>query len=419
MFALVDCNNFYASCERVFNPKLLSKPVLVLSNNDGCVIARSNETKALGIKMGTPLFKIKDLITKHKIEVFSSNFSLYGDMSRRVMATLSNYSPNIEIYSIDESFLEIGHLYKIDYKTYGQDIRYKTQRDTGIPVSVGIAPTKTLAKIANFYAKKYQKNKGVCIIEKNAQLEKILQHFPIQETWGIGRKSYNKLVSIGVRSAYDFIQLNDGWIRKNMTITGLKIKEELIGNSCLVLEELPPPKKGICTARSFGTLLTKYEDIETALANYVETSVEKLRKQKSTCKQLQIFLQTNKFRKKDTQYFGSTSVQLPNATNYTPELIKYALVGLKKIYKEHHNYKKVGVILSDISSDSIYTPILFDTVNRAKSNKVTKTVDRLNKKYGKGKMTYGSTLGENKWGMNQNKRSKNFTSNIKDVIMIK
>ncbi len=331
MYALVDCNNFYASCERVFNPKARNRPVVVLSNNDGCVIARSNEAKRLGFKMGTLAFQVEQLIKQHNVMAFSSNYTLYGDMSNRVMGLLSSYVQDIEVYSIDEAFLDLHGFERFGWKEYGTRILTETMRGTGIPLSMGIAPTKTLAKIANKFAKRYPAYKGVCVIDTDDKRLKALRKTPVADIWGIGRRYARRLSAMGVDTAYDFSLLPPAWVRKQMTVVGERIWKELHGIPCIEMELMPPPKKQICTSRAFGRMLTDYREIADAVTTYAGLCAQKLRRQKSCAASLMVFIHTNNFIKFDPQYHKNIVMQLPVPTDSTLELTKYALEGLRQI----------------------------------------------------------------------------------------
>ena len=303
MFALIDCNNFYVSCERVFNPKLNNKPVVVLSNNDGCAISRSNEAKALGIPMGAPAFKYETVFRKNNVHVFSSNFPLYGDMSSRIMGILSKFTPNIEIYSIDEAFLKFEGFENYDLESYCQEIKDTVLKWTGIPVSIGIAPTKVLAKVANRIAKKFpSQTKGVHLINSEKRRIKALKWLKIPDVWGIGLRHAQRLKNIKVNTAYNFINLEDGWVRKNMSVVGLRLKKELEGKSVLDLEEVRSPKKAIATTRSFKGTITDYEKIKERISTFAICCAEKLRAQNSNCNSIYVFVRSNKFQKNKTQY---------------------------------------------------------------------------------------------------------------------
>lgn len=334
MIALVDCNNFYASCERAFNPNWNNRPVVVLSNNDGCVIARSNEAKALGIKMGVPAYQIKNEIERYGIGVFSSNYTLYGDMSNRVMTMLSSYSPNIEVYSIDECFLDFSGFERYDLKEYGEEIVRTVSKGTGIPVSMGIAPTKTLAKVANKFAKKYKGYKGVCIIDTEEKRIEALKRTEIGDVWGIGHRYTKRLALYGVSTAYDFAQMPKAWVRQQMTVVGERTWKELNGEPCIDLELVTPDKKQICTSRAFGEAISEIEGLEEAVSSYASICAGKLRKQRSCAQVLMVFIHTNNFREDLPQYFQNCVVKLPVPTNNTPEIVHYALIALRNIYRK-------------------------------------------------------------------------------------
>lgn len=419
MFALVDCNNFYASCERVFQPWLNGVPVVVLSNNDGCVIARSNEAKALGIKMGAPAFEIEELVRKNKVNVFSSNYVLYGDMSRRVMSILSQFTPEIEVYSIDEAFLNLNGFDIFDIEAYGRKIAYTTTKNTGIPVSVGIAPTKTLAKVANKIAKKNQDQKGVFVLNNKTAISKALAEFPVGDVWGIGRQYSKFLNKYSIFSALDFVNANKEWIRKNMSVVGLRTMEELQGYPRIDLETTPPDKKAICTSRSFGSMLSEYEPIAEAVANFAASCAAKLRKQKSCAAMLIVFIHTNQFRKDLKQYAQNILVSLPVASNSSMELIKYAEIGLKAIFKKGYLYKKAGVIVSDIIPEANIQTSLFDNVNRDNQKKVMQVIDKLNSKMGKDKVRIAQQGFSRKWKLRQEKLSPCYTTKMSDILIVK
>ena len=353
MFALVDCNNFYASCERVFNPKLDKKPIVILSNNDGCVISRSNEAKALGIPMGAPAFKYDPIFKKNKVHVFSSNFPLYGDMSSRVMNILSAYTPNIEVYSIDEAFLEFTGFDNYDLEEYGKEMRKKILKWTGIPVSIGFAPTKALAKVANRISKKFdKKTKGVYAIDSEGKREKALKWLKIEDVWGIGYKHAARLKSYKINRAYDFIKLPDEWVRKQMSVVGLRLKKELEGESVLSLEEKRSPKKAIATTRSFEKNLTCFEDLKERISTFSICCSEKLRSQKSNCNSIYVFVKSNRHQKNKSQYRNGIVMTLPYGSNSSITISKYAVEGLKKIYKKGIEYKKAGVVVLGLVPNS-------------------------------------------------------------------
>ncbi len=356
LFALVDCNNFYVSCERVFNPLLCNKPVVVLSNNDGCAVARSNEAKALGIPMGAPAFQYAALFKKNKVVVLSSNYTLYGQMSHRVMQTLAQFTPDFEIYSIDEAFLQF--IDEPGLLPNAQKIKQTVWQWTGIPVSIGIAPTKTLAKVANRYAKKHLPQEGIFMLNDPELQKTILTDFPVEDVWGIGRQISHLLYRNGIRTAWEFACMEDRWIKKNLSVVGLRTAWELRGVSCLSLQEAAPPKKSIVCSRSFGREVFDEADLAEALATYVATAAEKLRAQGSIAAFIEVFLNTNRF--KEENYYGNAiHLTLPQATDYTPFLIHYAKHGLHKIYKSGFGYKKIGVLLGGLVSSKALQRDLF------------------------------------------------------------
>jgi len=416
MFALVDCNNFYASCERVFRPDLNGKPIVVLSNNDGCVIARSNEAKALGIPMGAPAFKYKDLFQKHNVRIFSANFALYGDMSNRVMDILSGYSPEIQIYSIDEAFLK---LYKLtDLQTYGKAICNKVKKWTGIPVSIGIAPTKALAKVANRIAKKFpEQTDGVYIIDSEEKRIKALKWLKIEDVWGIGRQHSKRLKAMGIKTAYDFTQLADNLVKKQMTVVGLRLKNDLQGIPTLDIEKIQP-KKNIAVTRSFETNYTKFEALAERISTFATICAEKLRKQKSCCNSLMVFLRTNEHRKDLPRYNRNIVIKLPYATNSSIELVKFAIQALKKIYKSGFAYKKAGVIALDFVPENQIQASLFENRNE-RHIPLMKTIDQLNSQYGQQKIRLAAQDQKRIWKMKQENLSPRYTTDLNDIIKIK
>ncbi|MFM2292790.1 MAG: hypothetical protein RIS29_2603 [Bacteroidota bacterium] len=418
MFGLLDCNNFYASCERVFNPSLNGVPVVVLSNNDGCVIARSAEAKALGIPMGEPAYKLKELIEQHHVAVFSSNYVLYGDMSGRVMSILSSFVPEMEVYSIDEAFLHFDGFEKIDLKEYGTKIVQTVTRGTGIPVSLGVAKTKTLAKAANRFAKKYPAYKGVCIIDSDEKREKALKLLAIEDVWGIGRRISKKLHYYSINTAWDFTQRSKSWIRHTLGVNGERTWLELRGVPCLEMDR-PASKKSICTSRSFGERLTTYEPVAEAVANFAASCAEKLRRQRSQAAVLMVFLHTNPFAENQPQYSNQVVVQLPVPTSDTPGLIRYALKGLKSIFAEGYRFKKAGVIVSEITPERPMQLNLFDERDREKFQKVMLVMDNLNASYGRQKVKIAAQGFDRKWKLKNEKLSPCYTTRLADVVEVK
>ncbi len=421
LFGLADCNNFYCSCERVFRPNLRDKPVVVLSNNDGCVVARSEESKKLGIKMGVPFYQVRDLLEKNGVAVFSSNYNLYGDMSKRVMSLLSSFFPKINIYSIDEAFIDLSEIEDIDYL---MDISHRAVRliykGVGIPVSLGIAPTKTLAKMASVFAKKYKGYKGVCLIDTDVKKEKALKMFPIGDVWGIGRKHSKRLEYNGIKTAWDFTQRSEGWVRREMSITGLRTWKELRGESC-IKDEDDTYKKSICTSRSFPNQgLNKIEDIEEAVANFAAMCSKKLREQHTVCQSIIVFAYTSRFREDAPQSYIHELVNLDVPTNDVQEIVSIAVKALKKNWKVGtFYYKKAGVIVSNISEDNAVQGSLFDTVDRDKQSALSKVVDEINMRNGLDAVRIAVQGYNNNWHIKNEYVSKQYTTNIKDIIVVK
>ncbi len=418
MFGLIDCNNFYASCERVFNPLLNGRPVVVLSNNDGCVIARSAEAKALGIPMGEPAYKLKALIEANQVAVFSSNYVLYGDMSHRVMNTIAQFAPDMEIYSIDEAFLLFDGFENINLKEYGEKIVRTTTRNTGIPVSLGVAPTKTLAKVANKFAKKYKDYKGVCIIDTDEKREKALKLTAVGDVWGIGRQYAKKLEYYSIHTAWDFTQRSKSWVRHTMGVVGERTWLELKGTPCIEMDKTTT-KKSICTSRSFGERLTELSPISEAVSNFAASCAEKLRKQHSLASVIMVFIQTNPNATNLPQHCKQVVLQLPVPTNDTSELIRFALRGLKTIFAEGYQFKKAGVIVSELVPERPLQGDLFDTRNRDKFNKVMTVMDSLNASYGKQKVKIAAQGFDRKWKLKNERLSPCYSTRLEDVLEIK
>jgi DNA polymerase V len=417
MFALVDCNNFYASCQRVFEPRLIGKPVVILSNNDGCVIARSNEAKALGIPMGAPAFEFKMLFEKNNVFVFSSNYALYGDMSSRVMNILATYSPEIEVYSIDEAFLKFKGFELFDLQELGIDMQRKVTKGTGIPVSIGFAPTKALAKVANKIAKKFpERTQSVYTIDSEEKRIKALKWTKIEDVWGIGKKHAKRLQAKNVHNAYQFTLLSDEWVRKEMAVVGLRLKHELEGKPTLDLE-MPKSKKSIATTRSFEKPITKWEDISERVATYTASCSEKLRNQNSHCNMIMVFVHTNYFRKDQPQYARSIVIKTDFPTNSTIELNRFTQIGLKAIFKEGYHYKKAGVMVMGLTPNNETQLSLFNTSN-PKHQPLMSVIDKLNKSYGTNKIKFANQSLGRQWKMKQEKLSKSYTTRLNEVITI-
>ena len=417
MYALVDCNNFYASCERVFRPNLRDKPIVILSNNDGCVIARSNEAKALGIPMGAPAFKFKEEFKKHHIHVFSSNYALYGDMSHRVMTLLSTYTPDIEIYSIDEAFLQFKGFDLFQLQSYAETIKRTVDKGTGIPVSIGVAPTKALSKVANRIAKKFpQQTGGVYIINSEEKRLKALKWLAVEDIWGIGRKLSERLNSYKVFTAYDFINMHDDWVRKQMSVVGLRLKHELEGQKTLGLDEVQT-KKAIATTRTFDTMHTDFESIKERVSTFAISCAEKLRKQGSCCNVVMVFLHSNWHRKDLPQHSKNMVVKTHYPTNSSIDLVQYAVQGLEHLYKKGFHYKKAGVIVMGITPENAKQFSLFSAEN-TKHAPLMKTIDRLNKNIGNNKVKFASQDLGRTWKMKQEKLSPRYTTKLTEIINI-
>jgi DNA polymerase V len=418
MFALVDANNFYVSCQRVFDPALNGRPVIVLSNNDGCVISRSNEAKKLGIKMAEPAFKIADFLQKNNVAVFSSNYALYGDLSHRVMSTLGQFTLELEIYSIDEAFLNLAGL-PVDLEDYALRIRRTVLKNVGIPVSVGIGPTKVLAKAANHNAKKTPENQGICVLDSPEKVQEALKIFEIDEVWGIGRQYANLLKSLNIKTAWEFVQMEDSWVRKKMTVVGLRVKKELEGISCLEMELVPTAKKMICTSRSFGQAQTELEPIQEAVATYATRCACKLRKQHSCAGGLMVFVHTNGFKPEEPQYEQNFTCKLPVETNSTMEIIRYSLAALGAIYKPGYRYKKAGVIVYDIVPEGQIQYSLFDNVDRGKESSIMQTLDKINNRFGRDTLKLAVQGSGQKWKLRQEHLSPCYTTKWSDIIEVR
>ena len=419
MFALVDCNNFYASCERVFQPQLEGKPVVILSNNDGCVIARSNEAKALGIPMGAPAFQYRSFFKQKGVQVFSSNYPLYGDMSSRVMSLLGQYSPNLEIYSIDEAFLHFKGFDLFDLEAEGRRMRKQVRRWTGIPVSVGMGPSKALAKIANKIAKKYDSTtKGVYCIDTEDKRVKALKWTAIGDIWGIGRQHCKRLEALGVKNAWQFTLLPDDWVKKHMSILGLRLKKDLQGLPSIQLEEVPSPKKGIATTRSFEGTLTAFSDLEERVSTFANSCAEKMRKQGSSCTALLVFLRSDPHKKGAIPYRNSCVLTLPYSTNSSITLSKYAVLGLHKIFKEGVHYKKAGVMIMGLSPTATRQLPLFGG-EEVKHLAVMQAVDRIHKRFGPHQIKLANQDLQRTWKMKQEHLSQRYTTEIKEIITVR
>ena len=415
--ALIDCNSFYASCERIFNPKLLGKPIVVLSNNDGCIITRSAEAKALGIKMGEPYFKAKKIIEKNNVKVFSSNYSLYGDISQRVMEILLGFSPEVEIYSIDEAFLNFKGFKNHELLTYCKHIRQTIKQWVGIPVSIGVGSTKTLSKIANHLAKKEADYEGICILKGDEKIEEALNRIEIGDVWGIGRRLSKFLRNYGVCTAKQFAFLDRRWIRKNMGVVGEKIQLELRGVSCLDLELLPSPKKSCCVSRSFSRPIEKIEELQESIANYGSRVAEKIREEGLIAQSMSIFVLTNHFNKKEKQYSSSIKLQLDYPTSDSKLIVKRAVEGIQRIYKEGYRYKKAGIILYELYSSSSVRGLL--DYDKPRTDSLMRSLDEINYRYGSATLRLAAEGVRRSWHMRREKVSPCYTTSFDQLMIVK
>ncbi|WP_395077149.1 Y-family DNA polymerase [Flavobacterium sp.] len=418
MYAIVDCNNFYASCERVFNPEYIKKPIVILSNNDGCVISRSEEAKLLGIKMGAPEFKIRTELQNLDVKVFSSNYALYGDFSSRVMNILKQFSPNVEIYSIDEAFLNFDGMEISSYEEYGMQMKDRVQKWLSLPISIGFAPTKVLSKVANRIVKKYPiRTNGIYIIDTDEKRIKALKWTKIEDVWGIGSRLAKKLKLINVNTAFDFIQPQyESWIKREMGVIGMRLKSELEGKSVLNIEELIVTKKSIAITRSFEKKLTNLDDLKERVSTFGTVCAEKLRKQNSCCYSIIVMLVKDKHQYKS--YYSSTIETLPFATNSNITISNLAVKMIEKIFEPNQIYQKAGVIVTQISPQDQKQLNLFEEEN-PKHQKLMEVIDAVHKKVGQRKIRLGNQDLQRTWKMRQNHLSKNFTTDIKDIIEVK
>ena len=423
MIALADCNNFFCSCERVFNPALRTTPVVVLSNNDGCVVARSNEAKALGIPMGIPFYQARELIEKNGVAVFSSNYNLYGDMSRRVMTLLAEFTPTLMPYSIDEAFLDLSGMGSGEaLRDYGKRIVRVVGKGTGIPLTVGIAATKTLAKVAAHYGKRYKGYEGVCLIDTDERREKALRQLPVGEVWGIGRRLRATLEYHGVRTAWDLTQKSESWTRRLLTVTGTRVWRELRGESCIDIDELPL-QKSVCTSRSFADEgIADLGRLEEAVANFAAACSRKLKARQSCCSGLTLFAYTSRFRDDLPARSINRTIHLPVPTNDQQEIIHAAITLLRADWDRSatYHYKKAGVIVWDITTASAIQTNLFDPIDRAKQARLADAIDAINRRNGHDtvKVAIQGTAPKN-WGLKQEHISQQYTTNLLEVIKVK
>lgn len=395
MYALADCNNFFASCERVFRPDLEGKPVIVLSNNDGCAIARSNEAKALGIKMGDPLFKIRHIVEREGVAVFSGNMALYSDFSRRVRAVLEEFSPSVEVYSIDEAFLDLRGMEHLDLGEYARRISERCRRLTAIPVSVGIAPTKTLAKVASKLCKQYPKLQGGCYMHRPEDIEKVLKRLPIEDVWGIGRKSARKLRERHIYTAWEFTQQPETVVRSLLGVVGGRTWRELRGEACLEFEDTLDAKQSICVSRSFAHEITSLRQLVEQTAQFAASAAEKLRNQKSLASQMVVFAFTNRFKENLPQTYASIHIPFMEPTDDHRSIVAAAASAAREIYKQGYGYKKSGVVITEVVPRSAVAQSLFgDRPTLEREQRLSSAIDTINRSYGRGAVKMGIQSGE-------------------------
>ena len=412
--ALIDCNSFYVSCERLFNPKIKNVPVVVLSNNDGCVISRSTEAKKIGIKMGEPYFKVKELVKKNNVQIFSSNYSLYGDLSRRVMKVLKGFSDKIEIYSIDEAFIDLSHIKDENIEDYGKKIRERVLKWTGIPTSVGISCTKTLSKVANHVAKKNKT--GVIFLKDN--IDDVLKNFDISDIWGVGRQLSKLYIKNGINNAYKLKNISNSWVKKSTNVLGAKTVMELRGIPCINLETEETKRKSCCVSRSFGRKVESLNKLKESITTHCLNAAEKIRNDNQTTRSITVFIRTSPFDKNRKYYSNSLTIDLPVATNNSLELVKVAIEGLKKIYKYGYFYQKAGVILSKLSEAGEKNLNLLTPILENKSQTLMKAIDVTNAKYGRNVISVAQAGINNSWKMRREHSSKIDTASFDSLPKI-
>ena len=415
MFALADCNNFFASCERVFRPDLQGKPVIVLSNNDGCAVARSNEAKALGIKMGDPFFKIRHIVERHNVAVFSGNMALYGDMSQRVRWVLEEFAPAVEVYSIDEAFLDLRGVQGIDFDEYAKRISAECWRQTSIPVSVGVAPSKTLAKIASKLCKQYPKLRGGCYMHRPQDIEKVLRKFPVEDVWGIGRRTSVKLHAMGVKTAWDFVQLPEHAVSHMSGLVGLRTWRELHGQPCIEFEDGFEAKQSICVSRSFSSEMSDVEELSEQIANFASSMAEKLRQQRSVVSEMTVFAYTNRFKENEPQTYGNSLVHFDPPTNDQRTIVTRAVAAAHEAYRRGYGYKKAGVVATRIMQESDVVHSLFeDTEMVEREHRITSALDAINGTYGRGTIKLAAQ-GSGHIRSSSEKQSPHYTTRWSDI----
>ena len=415
--ALIDCNSFYVSCERLFKPSLIKKPVIVLSNNDGCIISRSSEAKDLGIKMGEPYFKAKKIITKSNVHVFSSNYSLYGDISRRVMKTLKHFAPEMEIYSIDEAFLNLSIVPDNEILQFGKKIRDTVLRWVGIPTSIGIATTKTLSKIANHIAKK--EKSGVVSLVNKKNIDRILEKIEIRDVWGVGRQLSKFYINNGIFNANQLKNISNNWIKKNSNVLGSRTAMELRGASCISLEITQSKRKSCCVSRSFGKKVERLQELKESITNHCLNAAEKIRSESLLTKSITIFIRTSPFQKMEIHYSNSKTIDFPIATDNSIEIVKSAILGLKLIFKKGYKYQKSGIILSGLYESKSYNNNLFSSTKDKKTKDLMRSIDYTNFRYGRSTLSLAVAVSNKKWKTKRQHSSKIDTTDFDCLPIIK
>lgn len=418
MFALADCNNFFVSCERVFRPDLEGRPVIVLSNNDGCAIARSNEAKALGIKMGDPLFKIRHLVRQHNIAVFSGNMTLYADFSRRIRSVLRESAPQIEVYSIDEAFLDMRGVDNVNFDTFAKELSQRCRRLTGIPVSVGVAPTKTLAKIAAELCKHYPKLRGGCFMHRKEDIEKVLRKTPVEDVWGIGRRSAPRLHSAGIKTAWDFAQLSEDVVRRRMGINGVRTWRELHSIPSIGFEHQPRSKQSICNSRSFSKEIYERKELMEQVAKFASMTAEKLRSEGTLCSELTVFAATNRFHDNELQQYGNTKIVFAEPTDSTLRIVRAAREAVNDIFVAGCGYKRAGVIASGIKQREGTPHSMFDSERQSQHERLMQAMDSINRQKGDKRIVLASE-GMSGIKSSSEHRSPRYTTHWAEIPIVK
>lgn len=416
--ALVDANSFYVSCERVFDARLVRRPVVVLSNNDGCIIARSDEAKELGLKMGAPLFKSQHLIEAHDVAVYSSNYALYGDMSQRLMEALHEFTPEVEVYSIDEAFMGLDASPEKSFRDYGAEIKSKVYLWTGLPLSIGISQTKTLAKVAQRFAKKSPETQGVFDLTDTGKQTQVLEETSVDDVWGIGR-AYSKLLKdAGINTARKLRDADRRWIRQRLTVVGARIVEELRGRRCLSIEHCPQQKKSLTCSRSFGALVSSLNDLREAVAVYTTRVAERLRRARLAAGVVTVFINTDRF-STEPQYSNTVTYELASATDTTGELLEWMLKGLERIYRQGFKYKKAGVMLNHLVPAGQLSRRMFGNSTFERSRSLARAMDEINRRHGRDTIRFGLARADGSWKTKSLRRSRNYTTNLKEVLCVR